>query len=59
MEGESWVGEGMLRGMGEGSGSGEGRDRRDDQTVVRMNGNMQVAGVGRRGTSTGTHRNMG
>jgi hypothetical protein len=44
--------------MGGVSGSGVGRDRRDGQMAMRMNGNLQLVGVGRKGATRGHARDL-
>lgn len=42
-----------------GSGSGVGKDRRDDWRAMKINGNLQLTGVKRWGTSPGEDRDLG
>jgi hypothetical protein len=53
-----WEGGGLGRGMRD-LESYVGRDKKDGQMAMRMNGNLQLMGVGRWGASPGHGRNLG
>jgi hypothetical protein len=52
MEWGNWLGDGLWRGIGGGSSrSCVGKDRNDGQTAMRMNGNLQLTELEKKGTS--------